>query len=391
MAFFDPTRPAYRADPYPFLARLRREEPVYWSGSLRAWVLTRYEDCAVALHDSTRFTTDPALTSGLRAEAILAHRAKAPLGLAPHLGSTSGAPHRALRRIVNPVFSTDASRAAEAAVDREVAALLDALPSGTPFDFMPALANPLPRAILGAFLGFPADEAERWQRLLTTIEVARSNAAAPMSLSTLADSARDELQSMFDGVKFRPGSVLESLADAGELSIDERVSVAAHITTVGADPTTGGIANSVSALAAHPEAFAALRAAPERIGTAVHELLRFDSPTHIAPRFAAADTEPGGRKIRRGDSVLAVVGAANRDPAVFEQPDTLDLARDARRQLAFGQGEHICLGMPLALVILERVLLALLQRFEALELAAPPEFGPTVELRVPDRLMLRAR
>ena len=122
---------------------------------------------------------------------------------------------------------------------------------------------------------------------------------------------------------------------------------------------------------------------------AVHELLRYDSPSHIVPRFAAIDTELGGKRVRRGDAVLAMVGAANRDPAVFSNPDKLDIERDARRQLGFGQGEHICLGAPLALMILEIALNGLLARFERFELAEPPEYGPSVQLRVPDRLVLR--
>jgi cytochrome P450 len=391
VAFFDPTRPAYRADPYPSLARLRRDEPVHWSTNLRAWVLTRYDDCAAALHDSARFTTDPARTTGARAEAIVAHRAAAPLGDVPHLGTTSGEPHRALRHIVNPVFSTEASRASQPEIDAHIAGLLDGIERGVPVEFVRAVANPLPRKVLARFLGFPNDDTDRWQRLFATIEVARSNAAAPVSVSTLAENARGELASLMETATFAPGSVLGALTASGEMSPDARISVAAHIATVGADPTTGGIANSVAALAAHPGAFSALREDPGLIGAAVHELLRFDSPTHIAPRFAAADTELGGRRIRRGDSVLAVVGAANRDPAAFEDPDTLDLARDARRQLAFGQGEHICLGMPLALLILERLIRALVERFESLEFLGPPEFGPTVELRIPDKLALTFR
>ena len=101
------------------------------------------------------------------------------------------------------------------------------------------------------------------------------------------------------------------------------------------------------------------------------------------------DTELAGKRVRRGDAVLAMVGAANRDPAAFPRPDEIDIERDARRQLGFGQGEHICLGAPLALAILEAALNGLFRRFTRIELAAAAEYGPSIELRVPDRLLIR--
>jgi cytochrome P450 len=132
-----------------------------------------------------------------------------------------------------------------------------------------------------------------------------------------------------------------------------------------------------------------MRSHPGLIRAAVHELLRFDSPTHMVPRFAAADSVLGGKRIRRGDTVLALVGAANRDPAAFAEPDCLDLDRDARKQLGFGQGDHICLGAPLALVILERTLMAMVQRFSRIELIGPPLYGGAIQLRIPDRMVVR--
>ncbi len=166
------------------------------------------------------------------------------------------------------------------------------------------------------------------------------------------------------------------------------MSAAAHIATVGSDPTSGAIGNALAAVAGRPDLADGLRSEPGRIRRAVHELLRYDSPTHIVPRFAAVDTELGGRRVRRGDAVLAVAGAANRDPAEFPSPDEIDLDRDARRQLGFGQGEHICLGAPLALAILESALLGMLGRFARIELMEAPAYGQNVELRIPDRLVL---
>jgi cytochrome P450 len=286
-------------------------------------------------------------------------------------------------------------RKTEGVVAHLVDDLLDDIPSSEPFDFMSAFANPLPKEVMLAVMGFPPDEADRFQRLLTTIEVTRSNANAGATMISEAHAATAEFGAALVSLgedSFAEGTVLGALVRAGgaaKLDADSITSMAAHIATVGSDPTSGALGNSLIALATHPEAMDRLRREPALMRMAVHELLRFDSPTHIALRFAVVDTELAGRRIRRGETVMAMVGAANRDPAEFPNPNELDLDRDARRQLGFGQGEHICLGAPLALLILETALGTIIQCFSRIELVAPPEIGPSVELRIPDRVVVR--
>ena len=393
MAFFDPKRQAYIANPYPALTRLRREDPIHWSVDFGAWVLTRYGDCAEALHDGARFTTDPTKVDGARASAILAHRRGVPLGEIETLGTTSGEEHRRIRQLLNPLFTPDAAREFEPVIAEEIERAVASLTPGEPVEFMTAFANPLPKLVINHVLGPTAERADALRPLLNAIEVTRSNpyAGSVQLAGAGVDIVGDAVKDMEED-SFAERSVFATLAAArqsGSFGLEEVISIAAHIATVGSDPTTGAIANSMAALVQHPEAMAALRQDPERMRMAVHELLRYDCPTHIAPRFAVIDTEVGGKRIRRGDAVLAMVGAANRDPAVFPDPDTLDIERDARRQLGFGQGEHICLGAPLALTIIETALAAILRRFERIELAAPPDFGASIELRIPQRLMLR--
>lgn len=392
MAFFDPTRASYRANPYPSLARLREEDPVHRSPALQAWVTTRFGDCAEVLRDNTRFTADPTRTEGPRADAITVHRATVPLGSAATLSNTSAQAHAALRRVVNPCFTPAAVRKAAPRISSLVEDFLDDLPLGEPFDFMGRFANPLPKRVMLGLMGFPVADAERMQHCLAVLEVTRSNPRA--GNVSAARAAQTELEASLErrlADEQPEGSVLGALAHAhtGGMSIDTVVSVAAHIATVGSDPAAGAIANSMVAIAGHPSSVGELRRVRPRMRMAAHELLRYDSPTHLVPRFAVADTELGGRRIRRGDVVLAMVGAANRDPAAFPKPDELNLERDARRQLGFGQGDHICLGAPLALAILEAALGGLLDRFARIELVAPPDYCATVELRIPDRLILR--
>jgi cytochrome P450 len=393
MAFFDPSRASYRANPYPALAALRRADPVHWSGDLHAWIPTRYAECATVLHDGARFTSNPGHTAGVRAEAVAAHRAAVPLGTIPNLGTTSGAGHRDIRRRVNPVFAPVAIRAAAAGIAVQVTRLLDTLPTGDTFDFMAAFASPLPRRSMVAIIGVPEGDGDGLERAFAAIETTRSAFRPGPLLIAAAQAAAEDAAGYLE--PYRNGAlsvatVLGALMPAGGVAGPAEVaSIAAQIATVGAEPTTGALGNAMAALAANPRACALLRGEPRRLHLAVHELLRYDSSTHIVPRFAAIDSELGGKHIRRGDTVLAVVGAANRDPAAFTSPDKLDCDRDARRQLGFGQGEHICLGAPLALAILEAALTALLARFSCIELAAQPEYGPAVQLRIPAKLLLR--
>jgi cytochrome P450 len=123
--------------------------------------------------------------------------------------------------------------------------------------------------------------------------------------------------------------------------------------------------------------------------SAVHELLRFDSPTHAVPRVALRDIELGGCTIPARSFVFAVVGAANRDPDQFPDPDRLDFDRDARTHLSFGQGIHFCLGAPLARLQAQIAFATLLRETPGLEIVAEPQWAPGFELRIPDRLMVR--
>ena len=395
MAFWDPTRPAYRANPYPSLARLREQDPVHWSAGYSAWVITRYEECAEVLRDSDRFTIDPCRTAGAWAEAIAEHRGSVPLGLSPTLGNTSGDPHRRLRHLVNPAFAPAAVHAAQSVIGGLVDELVCSLPASRPFDLMTALADPLPRRVMLVVMGFPPHEAARLQGLFATIETVRSNPRAAGKIAEARDAQRvaTEFLEAHAGGGLPSESVLATLLSAsrgGGPSLDDVVSLAVHIAAVGTGPTSGAIANAILALAEHPGVLSALREHPEGGRSTTHELLRYDSPTHIVPRFAAVDTLLAGRRIHRGDSVFAMAGAANRDPAMFAAPDVLDISRDARRQLGFGRGEHICLGGPLALAIIETALAAIVDRFGRLQVLGPPDYAPNVELRIPDRLMLQA-
>jgi cytochrome P450 len=175
---------------------------------------------------------------------------------------------------------------------------------------------------------------------------------------------------------------------SGQVTADEWIVLLVHIAFAGNGPTTYAIGNSLLALARDPGQFAALHDGRAMAGE-VDECLRFDTPTHVVHRFVTADDEMRGRKLRVGDTVAVVVGAANRDPHRFPEPDEFNIAREAGGQLAFGHGIHFCLGAPLARMELAAVLGAVRSRFDALTLAPSGLVrGDTFQLRGPAKLTL---
>jgi pimeloyl-[acyl-carrier protein] synthase len=184
----------------------------------------------------------------------------------------------------------------------------------------------------------------------------------------------------------RPGddllsALLDVEADGDRISPDEVVDLALLLLVAGHETTVNLIGNGVLALLRAPDQLSLLRRAPDLVAGAVDELLRFDSPVQLTQRVATEDLDLVGCSVRAGDEIMLVLGAANRDPLVFAEPNRLDVTRDARRHVAFGGGIHHCLGAALAQLEGEVALSALLARFPRLELAGEPLRRPTFTLR----------
>ena len=200
-------------------------------------------------------------------------------------------------------------------------------------------------------------------------------------LAQRAGEARDALHGYLRGIiaerRRAPRadliSALVAVEERGEiLSEPELVVMCTLLLIAGHETTVNLIGNGMLALIQHPEQYAQLREAPGLIGTAVEELLRFDSPVQLTGRIASEPLEMGGQHIEAGQWVLPLLGAANRDPQQFAQPERLDLTRNPNPHLGFGRGIHFCLGAPLARLEGQVAIAALVQRFGTLELAAPP-------------------
>jgi cytochrome P450 PksS len=381
----DLASPAFKANPYPFYARLRAEAPV-WRATLRdrraAWLVTRYEDVARVLKDDT-FAKDKLNAMDLE------QRAKTPWvpgflkPLERNMLDLDDPDHARLRALVSKAFTPRLIERLRGRIEALCEELLDQMQrvrgrrDGT--DLVAGYALPLPATVIAELLGVPAEDHarfHRWSNRLVSISSGRDMLRALPA----AHSFVGYLRKLVEGRRAAPQddliTALIRAEEAGDkLSEDELLAMAFLLLVAGHETTVNLIASGTLALLEHPEQAERLRRDPSLVKPAVEELLRYTSPVEMATeRYAREDTEIVGTTIPRGELVLAVLGSANRDEGHFEDPDALDLARDPNRHLAFGRGGvHHCLGAPLARMEGQIALTALLRRFPGVRLAMTPE------------------
>jgi len=391
MAFFDPTRPAYREDPYPSLARLRREEPVHFSRQLGAWVLTAYDDCLRVLQQDEAFSSDLDSSTGLAGRAFAERRKAAPLGDVAVLSNSDPPVHTRLRTVVSRAFTPRALEAMRPRVEQLVEQhLTDA---GDTFEVVNGLAAPLVVTTILEQLGVPEADHEAFRGLTVGIILAHSGDPARMPP---AQKAHAELTAMID--RWRAEGLVDESSVLGAIlaapateavTPDEMLMLLINIALSGNGATINAIGNAVLALAEHPDAGQQMLSGAVSPTTAIDELLRFDSPAHIVTRIAKQPITLGARNVRSGDTVHVVLGAANRDPARFVSPDELDLHRADNRHLAFGYAGHFCLGAPLARIQVESAVAGLLNRYGAFHVVEAAR-GESFLLRGPTKLVITA-
>lgn len=373
MSPFNPFRPTYMEDPYPTLARLRAAEPVHWSPDLGAWVITSYAECLRILQDDDSFSSDPVKSGGEFGESVARRRAESPLGAAAIMGNSDPPEHNRLRAIVNRAFTPRAIAAVRPIIGQRIDDLVERVPVSEPLEVVGNVAEPLSVMTVLDYLGFPLENAQAVRQWSLLLMQSRAEGAAQPGLIQAARAARDEMLRYLamladerDRAPEAPTNVVSVLIDAtteGAMAPDEMLMMLIHISLAGNGPTAMAIANAAWVLGRHPEAQAWLRGHPDEAPAAVEELLRFETATHFIARFALADVQIGGRMIRAGQQVHLMLGAANRDPDRFPNPDTLDFERKDNRQLSFGHGIHFCLGAPLARTELELWVRALIDRY----------------------------
>lgn len=401
------TAPAFDAaflhDPYPAYAQLRAAGPVLWRDDVfqGAWVLARHQDVELALRDP-RFSSQRTGGWVKRIPGVDAsfagRRAQAGLDAFQRLFGSAlvfldGAEHRRVRQAMAAGFHPTLIRTLRPEVERLTDELLDGLDARAGFDFIAAVARPLPSRVIAHLLGI--DRADEARFMAWSDDLAAFIGALQPTAAQLRDAQRSLLQMVryFDALlparRAAPGDDLVSrllaAEDAGALRQDgELLAQCAMLLFAGHETTRNLLGNGLYTLLAHPHAWARLRADEAGMTLAVRELLRYDSPVQYTGRRVAADLTLHGTTLRRGDLVIALIGAANRDPDRFPDPDTFDIGRRAGSHLSFGSGAHVCIGAGLSLLEADVVLRAVLRRWPTLALrfgGAAPRWNGIAGLR----------
>jgi hypothetical protein len=388
----NPLDPEVRNDPYPSLRRLRERDPVNRT-PIGIWRLTRYADVNRLLHDvpaGVRTTEGdlPGVDESLSGQRMFMLQQDPPT-------------HTRLRRLVSAAFTPRSIAALRTSIQRIVDECLDRVAPQGEMDVIADLALPVPSTVICEMMGVPVADRERFT---TWTAQATFGLAAPIMPPEVVERAREAGMALADYFqalvaerrRHLTDDILSTLIRAEEegdrLAPPELISQAIGLLIAGFETTIGLIGNGVRALVRHPAELARLRARPELIGSAVDECLRFDGPIILTARVLHADVEFGGTTIPRNAMVWGILAAANRDPAVFPDPDRFDVARRPNDHLAFGGGPHFCLGAHLAKLEGEMAIGALVRRFTELALVDPDrvEWGMSL-FRVPGRLPLRFR
>jgi cytochrome P450 len=373
--------PEVRADPWPFYARLREADPVHRRPD-GDWILTRYADCQGVLADP-RCSSNPAHESR-PSEGSPARQAGSNLLL-----FLDPPDHTRLRRLVSKAFTPRRVEELRPRIAELVDALLDEVDGEPTFNLLETLAFPLPVIVICELMGVPAedrDSLKEWSTAASRLldpdvegETLELGLLAGMGLAGYFDA-------LFEERRRQPQDDLVSGLVAAEeegdrLSADELRAITVLLFIAGHETTMNLIGNGTYALLQHPDQLALVRDDPEMARSAIEELLRYDGPVHVTARVPTEDIDVGGTPIAAGERMVVALGAANRDPAQYPDPDRLDVTREDNRHLTFSHGIHFCLGASLARVEGQVAIPRLLQRFPDLALAAEPSYREHLVLR----------
>jgi cytochrome P450 len=385
-----------RDNPYPLYAELRGRGLVY-GRQLGNWMTVDHATVTAVLRDP-RFGASPTHQRGYRPPVYPAGDPRADLPPA-NLLELDPPDHTRLRGLVSGTFAARAVTDLEPFVRDTAARLLDQVDPTSGFDLIEALAFPLPMAVICRLLGVPAEDQTRfraWGRAVaSTLDPgAAGTAEGRTRAAELALTAY--LRDLVARRRADPDdSLLSALVMAEEegdrLSTGEVISMALLILVAGFETTVNLIGNGTSALLSAPEQWRRLGEEPGVVPRAVEELLRYDSPVQLTSRIATQDVEVGGSVVRRGAPVIVVIGGANRDPEVFDQPDEVRVDRpNASRHLSFSFGIHHCVGAALARLEGRVAFEELTRRLPGLALAGRPARRPLLVLRGFETIPVRA-
>ncbi|MFJ9590624.1 cytochrome P450 [Streptomyces acidicola] len=372
-----PTHRTCPLDPPVEYQRLRDEQPVaplaFPDGKV-GWLLTRHEDVRALLADDRFSSARENASSPVRRNLF---RPEDRPGMLLNMDPPE---HTHYRGMLTRYFTVRRMRALAPRIERIVADHLDVMEAaGPPADLVPAFARPVPSLVICELLGVPyadREEFQRWTATMLRLDVSEDEAwQAREALRTyMRDLVADKHEHPDDALL---STLIRAEDPDAALTDEELAGIGRLLLIAGHETTANMLALGTYALLSHPDQLRSLREQPEGVGRAVEELLRYLTIVHFGTvRVAREDVELHGVRIHAGQTVVASLPAANRDPGQFTEPDRLDLTREPSQHVSFGHGIHQCLGQQLARVEMQIAFPALLRRFPTLRLAVPPEQVP---------------
>ncbi len=382
MAAFDVTDPQLLADPYPTYAELRATPGLVRWEERGLWLVSRHAEVDATLRDRRLGRVFTPREPRERFQ---------PWNLLNELSMLELEPpdHTRLRRLVSSSFTPRRVEALRPAITRIVDELLDEAAERGSVDLVSALAEPLPVDVIAELLGIPRSDRpllRPWSNAIVALYEPHHDDATAEAAIRAAREFTAYLREQVADRRARPTddllSGLVEASDEGErLTEDEVIVTGILLLNAGHEASVNVAANGAVALLRNPDQLARLRAQPELVTSAVEELIRYDSPLSLFDRVAFEPVEIAGQRIEPGERVGLLLGAANRDPDAFDDPDRLDIGRQNNNHVGFGAGIHFCLGAPLARLELRIAFARLVQRFPDLALDGEPVRRPTFQFR----------
>ena len=383
----DFNNPTFVADPYEQLKELREFGKPIWHEGMQIFLAARHSDANDVFRNKSlgRIFTDKKpdfeweTFNWLHSDSIL---------------DSEPPKHTRLRSLVAKAFNRNKIEGMRPAVERITQQLLDAIDekvkSGETFDLIADYAEPLPVKIIADLLGFPESEEHLlrpWSQSIVKMYEVNPSEQYQMEAKKAAAEFAEYVRSLAEHRKKNPGqdliTDLAMVEENGEkLNSHELVATCVLLLNAGHEASVNAFGNGIVAALERPDQAELLRRNSRAItDTALEEFMRFDAPLHLFERTATVDTELGGVKIERGQKIAALIGSANRDSAVFERADEMDLTRDPNPHIGFGAGIHFCLGAPLARLEMSVSLPALWEKYPKMQLDGNPVRRPTFVLR----------
>jgi cytochrome P450 len=388
--------PQFKADPFPFLAGLRKAEPVYRTvlpDKTPVWLITRYEDVGALLRDE-RFVKNR--RTAMTTEQLQKMPWVPPMfrPLERNMLDLDPPDHTRLRALVHKAFTPGLIGQMRDRIQTLADELLEGVAHRGEMDLINDYALPLPMTIITEILGVPTsdrDKFHKWSKAVVSLTSPKATLRVIPSVWMFIRYLRRFFRVRRRDPRDDLVSALIQAEEAGDkLSEDELLAMVFLLLIAGHETTVNLIGTGMLALLEHPDQMEKLRRNPEMIKTAVEELLRFSSPVFMSTeRYACEDSIIQGVSIPQGGMTLGVIGSANRDEKVFENADALDITREPNKHLSFGHGIHFCVGAPLARLEAQIAINTLLRRMPDLHLSVATDslrWRPSMMLRGLDNL-----